>query len=179
VSDGSRRRRLPQRDHRSASVSERAVSAPAASGLGQRRPPDVGQRARELVVDLDSFRTNLERIAEVAEQAGTRVLFLDYPLRPLALGEHPHFRNVYQPAGEPSYAEFHQTHDRYQQLAAEVARVRKVPFIETRPRMVEFARNAYSTMDFVHPNNVGAEIIAGELLEALLELGWLRNTGGD
>jgi hypothetical protein len=26
---------------------------------------------------------------------------------------------------------------------------------------------------------VGAEIIAGELLEALLELGWLRNTGGD
>jgi lysophospholipase L1-like esterase len=128
-------------------------------------------------VDGEAFRHNLERIAELAEEAGARVLFVDYPLRPLALGEHPHFENIYRGAGETSYAGFHQTHERYQRIVAGVAEARHLPFVDTRARMVSAAQQAYSGADFVHPNDVGAEIIASEVLDAFLELEWLSDPG--
>ena len=131
------------------------------------------ERGSVLSVELDEYRRNLRRIAEVGRRHGFRVLFLDYPLRPLALGEHRRYRRVYRPAGEDSLAAFHATHARYQAEMRAVAREQGVPVLETTERMDAEGARAFDPIDFVHPNDVGARILGELLFEKLLALGWL------
>jgi len=119
------------------------------------------------------FAADLRRFAELARQHRFHLLFIDYPLRPLDWGEHPHDVRVYRPAGQASLADFHALHARYQALLQSVATEEGVPLLRTRDAFGRRADPLFGEWDFVHPNERGARELARLLLAKLAALDWL------
>lgn len=107
------------------------------------------------------YRKNLERIIEVAEANGIRVLLLDYPLAPLA-----------SPAVEVDRRAQRRAVEQLEKVARAVAREQGVPFLETHTRLRSHASRAFDTADFIHLNHRGAERLAQLIAEELHALGW-------
>jgi lysophospholipase L1-like esterase len=124
-------------------------------------------------VDPERFERNLRRFAEISRERGFHLLLLDYPLRPLAWGEHPHYKRVYRPSGHGSLAGFHRVHARYQDRVRRVARDEGVAILETEPSFVRSEEPLHGAWDFVHPNARGATVLAQRILDELADLGWI------
>ncbi|MEN8180986.1 MAG: SGNH/GDSL hydrolase family protein [Myxococcota bacterium] len=130
-------------------------------------------------VDLARFRENLERFVELSRQEDFHLLFVEYVLRPLELGEHPHHEAIYRKGGLPSLEAFHREHQRYQAVVRELAVREGIPLVETRDALTSSSELGFSAPDFTHPNAYGAEQIARALERALVELGWLPRAPAD
>jgi lysophospholipase L1-like esterase len=122
---------------------------------------------------LGRFRSDLEHFAALRDERAFRLLLVDYPLRRLELPEPAHYANVYKPAGSKTLRAFHRTHERYQQMMANVARERDIPVARTRKALSSTTDPAFDDADFVHPNAAGAEATARTIWEELLRLGWI------
>lgn len=113
----------------------------------------------------ERFRRNLGRMIEIGDAQGFRVLLLDYPLP------------APEPSASPRWAERRrrasQAVGRLQQVLYEVAEARGVPVLDTRGPFAQHAERLFNQSDFVHPNALGAELIAELIFEKLLTLGWL------
>jgi len=111
-------------------------------------------------VSVVDFARNSEQMIGLARQSGTRIVFLDYPLRPLRPGEteDPAFAFM----GLPPLPELYATHHRYQEALREVVDRRGVPLIETADIVT------FSDSDRVHPDMAGGDAIARRLAERLL-----------
>jgi lysophospholipase L1-like esterase len=129
---------------------------------------------RVLRVDPQRFERNLRRFAAISRESGFHLLLLDYPLRPLAWGEHPHNARVYRPSGHVTLADFHRIHARYQALVRRVAHEEGVALLETRRVFARRDDPLYGEWDFVHPNALGAAELARLVLDELVALGWVH-----
>jgi lysophospholipase L1-like esterase len=129
--------------------------------------PDVPRVAPE------RFERNLQRFAELSRERGFHLLFVDYPLRPLAWGEHPHFKRVYGPSGHGSLAGFHAVHARYQGITRRVAAEEGVAFLETGHAFARRSEPLHGEWDFVHPNERGSVVLAQLVLDELVDRGWI------
>jgi lysophospholipase L1-like esterase len=129
-------------------------------------------------VDPRRFERNLERFVEVAREHGIHLLFVDYPLRAIergeSLGEEGEIVR-YAMLGARSLEELHQLHRTAQRVVERVARREGVPFVETETALRASSQLPFSAYDLVHPNAVGARIVARRILERLRELGWLAD----
>jgi lysophospholipase L1-like esterase len=121
----------------------------------------------------DRFEADLRRFVELAREHRFQLLLLDYPLRPLAWGEHPHHAKVYRPSGQTSLAEFHQVHARYQAVVRSVAAREGIPLLATGEEFGARVEPLFGDLDFVHPNAHGARVLAKLLREQLGLLGWI------
>jgi len=129
---------------------------------------------RVLRVDPQRFERNLRRFAEISRERGFHLLLLDYPLRPLAWGEHPHNAKVYRTSGHATLAGFHRIHARYQALLRRVAQEEGVALLETGQVFARRDNPLYGEWDFVHPNALGATELARLVLDELVALGWVH-----
>ncbi len=125
------------------------------------------------VVPPAEFRRNLERIVTIGRAYGARVLFLDFPYRPLERGPTPGetFPNAMQDA--TSLEELHATHDAYQQIVRDVARATDTPFLAMAPVMYPRHREVFTDADMTHPNAAGYALMGRLLFDELQTLRWL------
>lgn len=132
---------------------------------------------RPKTVPPDEFRRNLLRIVTIGRAYGARVLFLDFPYRPLERGPSPGepFPNPAQDA--KTIDELHATHAAYQDIEREVARETDTPFLEMGPVLLARHREVFTDADMTHPNATGYALMAQLLLDRLRELGWLPAPG--
>jgi lysophospholipase L1-like esterase len=128
------------------------------------------------VVPPADFRRNLERIVSIAHAYGARVLFLDFPYRPLERGVTPGetFPNAMQDA--KSLEELHATHAGYQDIVRDVARETDTPFLEMAPVLHARHREVFTDADMAHPNAAGYAVMGQLLFDELVRLGWLPPT---
>ena len=144
--------------------------APGAASVWLR--PNESPRTAEWI--RERFERNLRRFAEISRERGFHLLLLDYPLRPLAWGEHPHHARVYRASGHATLAGFHRTHARYQAVVSRVAQEEGVALLETRRVFARRDNPLYGEWDFVHPNALGATELARLVLDELVALGWVH-----
>lgn len=125
------------------------------------------------VVPPAEFRRNLERIVSIAHAYGSRVLFLDFPYRPLERGPTPgeSFPNAMQDA--KSLEELHATHAAYQEIVRDVARETGTPFVEMGPVLHARHREVFTDADLSHPNAAGYALMGQLLFDELRTLDWL------
>ena len=128
-------------------------------------------------VSLDRFEANLRRFAEVGRKEGIRVLFLDYPLRPLSWGKIPPGNVLIKRGGQKDLRGLYQEHAKYQEAISRVAREEQIPLLETVERLHDLKPHAYGDLDFPHPNDHGSREIARLLREKLIELSWISGAG--
>ena len=125
------------------------------------------------VVSREEFGANLERIIEAANERGINLLFLDYPLRDSETGLHSQEIYLTKYYGVDTLAEFHRKHGEYQGILADIAGNHELLVVDTSGAMEKLSGTAHSEYDFVHPNALGARVVAQEVFAALLELGWI------
>ncbi len=151
--------------------------------VARRSPWSLSQTDWKPWVTLDEYRRNLERFIDESRRRHVRLLFLHLPLRPLERGENeplipgetPPPVSIY---GVDSLSELHEVHDRFRDVASEVAKSREIPMLDVsygfrafRDRHPEL--ELYSAYDLVHPNALGANVIARLLEQRLVSLGWI------
>jgi lysophospholipase L1-like esterase len=113
----------------------------------------------------ERFRRNLERIIELGDAHGFRVLLLDYPL--------PEPKPSAPPLRAERQRQKRQAVGRLMPLLYEAAARGGVPVVDTREAFAQHPERLFNKTDFVHPNARGAELIAERIFEELLALGWL------
>jgi len=132
-------------------------------------------------VDLDAYRYNLHRLAEVGSQHGIHVLFVSQALRPIELGEsteadpsHPvNKEDLYRVLGVRDLQGLHRVDRSYQDLLYKVAEQDGVPVADATAAFAERHESLFGPYDVVHCNPAGARVIAETIRHKLVELGWL------
>lgn len=132
---------------------------------------------KENITSNDEFRKNIERITKVAREHDIKLLLIDYPLRDSRTMLTPSERNLARLYGAATLPEISKSHQAYQDIILKITNTDGVPIVDTRSysRAREKENSMFSKYDFVHPNRIGAKIIAEQLYEKLIELGWLNN----
>jgi lysophospholipase L1-like esterase len=123
---------------------------------------------------LDEFRSNLERFAEIARTHRIHLLFIDYPLRPLAWGTSEVDGFFLALEGLADMEALHARHAEYQAIVRQVAARESVPLLETGPALLQSEPPAFTAVDPLHLTPAGARVLAERLVEELLDLGWLN-----
>ena len=124
-------------------------------------------------VDLERFESNLRRFAEVSRRHGIRLLFIDYPLRPLSWGTFPSDEERVETGHYESVQDIHVVHEQYHAVLRRVAEEEGVPMVESTRRLRKRPPPSFTTVDIVHPNETGARVVGESIAEKLDELGWL------
>jgi lysophospholipase L1-like esterase len=135
------------------------------------RPGADGEMVR--MASPRQFEAVLRRVAALSRERGFDLLFVDYPLRPEAWGEHPHYAKVYRRAGHSDLASFHELHRRYQEVVRRVAAEEGVARFESADLLSDRADPGFGLLDFVHPNRRGAQLLAVGLADFFEASGWL------
>jgi len=132
---------------------------------------------KESTASYEEFRKNIERFTEVAREHNIKLLFIDYPLRDSRTMFTPSERNLARAYGATSLPEISQTNRTYQEILLEIANAEKVPIVDTVSfsKSLDREHSMFSYYDFVHPNQIGARIIAEQIYDKLLVLGWLKH----
>jgi len=132
---------------------------------------------KENITSYDEFRKNIERITEVAREHNIKLLLIDYPLRDSRTILTPSERKLARSYGAATLPEISKSHQAYQDIILKITNTEGVTIVDTRSysKAREKENSMFSKYDFVHPNRIGAQIIAERLYEKLLELGWLNN----
>jgi lysophospholipase L1-like esterase len=132
-------------------------------------PP--GRRPRQLSVD--QFRRNLYRFVALGRDNGIKLLLLDFPYRPIELGESPGVKlpNLFSAAR--NLKELHDWHEEYQEVLRSVAQEAGTPLLETARQFRESPTPLFTEYDLSHPNEAGAQLLARLLRDKLQSLGWL------
>lgn len=112
-------------------------------------------------VSLERFGSNVRRMATAARAAGARIVFVDYPLRPLVPGEQLDPGMAYM--GLPPLPTLYATHARYQAVLAEAAAALAAPLVTTADAIT------FGSVDRVHPAPAGADVIATRVAALLRE----------
>ena len=134
-------------------------------------PIRQGPRAPR-IQNLDTFRHNLEAVAEESRRHDFRLLLIDYPLRPARSDdEEARLTAALYGAGK-DLRSFYRIHARYQEVVREVARRTGVPLLVTAPHLLDPEQLGFSD-DVVHPNSYGMKRTAELLYTELEERGWL------
>ncbi len=128
---------------------------------------------------VQEYEHNLQRFADVAQAAGIRLAFLDYPIRALDPNEPPGDPYLFFFFGFKNGQELHATHEIYQQALRRVASERGIPLVETTAELTQSPVPAFSPYDRFHPNDVGAKQIGQLLAARLLALGWVDSRKPD
>lgn len=124
-------------------------------------------------VNPEEFRYNLERMVDISREEGSRVLFIDYPLRRLDRGMGKMKDTWLSFWGNETLGEFHEKHYGYQAIVAAVAAENDVPVVATRQLLETSNPPAFDEIDLVHPLEPGVRIIANAVLERLTGLNWI------
>jgi len=122
---------------------------------------------------LERFEANLRRFVEVARQRGYKLLFLDYPLRPIERGESLDTETPYDLLGVQNLPELHRLHGSYQEVLRRVTAEEGALLAETTAVLRACPEDTFSDYDLVHPNDRGAELIARTILTRIAAEGWL------
>ncbi len=120
----------------------------------------------------DRFERELHRFVKVAERNDIRLLFMDYPIRPIERGESPGVNDAII-LGVKNLEELHRDHDRYQGILKRVARETGTPLLVTSEACAADGGRCFGDFDLVHPNRTGVRLIAELLYQELQSLGWL------
>jgi len=124
-------------------------------------------------VDLERYASNLRRFAEISRRHGIRLLFIDYPLRPLAWGVFESDAARVEEGHYESVEEIHIVHERYHAVLRQVAAEEGVPLVESAPSLRQRPPPSFTTVDIVHPNATGARVLGRRIAETIEEQGWL------
>lgn len=124
-------------------------------------------------VTVDRFERNLERFIEVARERQIRLLFIDYPLRPLQWGSFAMDPLFFGLDGTQNMLQLYERHSIYQTALKKVTTREKVALLETAGVFHEGTRRLFTDADPVHPNRTGSRVLGELLLAKLRGLGWL------
>jgi lysophospholipase L1-like esterase len=130
----------------------------------------AGEQMQPRRLSPDQFRQNLTHFVELGRTHGYRVLFLDYPYRPLEQGELP---SSFPLSTVRTPEELYALHEEYQVVQRDVARTTNTALLETMPRFRAHPSPVFSDHDLSHPNEAGIRLLASLLREKLIGLGWL------
>ena len=120
----------------------------------------------------ERFERELHRFVKVAERNDIRLLFIDYPIRPIERGESPGAKDL-RFLGVKNLEELHRDHDRYLGILKRVARETGTPLLVTSEACAADGGRCFGDFDLVHPNRTGVRLIAELLYRELQSLGWL------
>ena len=144
------------------------------ASIYQRIPTLHPEPDKQRWVDAESFAYNLRRMSEVADSDGFELLFVDYPLRdialPTALGNDMK-QMLFNRA--PTLVRLHEKHDDYMQIGEEVAMQLQRPWLKSAAAFASARPPAFSAYDFVHPNPDGQRLLARLLFDEMRARGWL------
>jgi lysophospholipase L1-like esterase len=125
-------------------------------------------------VDLERYESNLRRFAEISRRHGIRLLFIDYPLRPLSWGVFPSDVERVETGHYEDVQDIHVVHERYHAVLRRVAQDEGVPMVEATRQLRERPPPSFTSVDIVHPNEIGARVLGERIAEKIEELGWLN-----
>ena len=124
---------------------------------------------------LDGYKENLRRFAEIAREEDLRLLFIDYPLRPMEWGEQPNYARHYRMGRRlPSMADLYAVHAEYEAALRLVADEERVPVLTTRATLTRLDDPGFGDLDLAHPNRTGARKLAVLIWKRILDLGWIN-----
>src|SRR6185436_17882683 len=100
---------------------------------------------------LERFEANLRRFVEVARLRGYKLLFLDYPLRPIERGESLDTETPYGLLGVKDLEELHRLHGSYQEVLRRVTAEEGARLVDTCTVLRGCPEDTFSDYDLVHP----------------------------
>jgi lysophospholipase L1-like esterase len=133
----------------------------------------LGPQGRVRRSTPERFASHLRQLVDVATAAGTRVILLDYPIRPLGAADDTLDQGVQFLYGVSRPQDLYAMHEAYQRVVRRLAADARVPLVETAAVFASSPEPPFSAFDRVHPNDVGARLIAETVAQWLATSGWL------
>lgn len=118
----------------------------------------------------EQYEYNLRALIRAATADGTRVILVDYPMRPPGIppaSKEKYAEHLSVILGVKSHEEYVALHEKYMQRMEIVAQSTGTLVVRTKHRLEDLQENAYSPWDQIHPNKHGMEIVAEEIAKVL------------
>ena len=118
----------------------------------------------------DQYEYNLQTLINIANNDGTTVFLVDYPLRPLGIppaSKADYLKHLKLITKLKSHAAYIELHEKYMQRMENIAKSTGTQIIRTRYRLEDPKEKAFSGWDQQHPNKRGMQIIAEEIAKVL------------
>ena len=118
----------------------------------------------------DQYEYNLQTLINIANNDGTKVFLVDYPIRPSSIppaSKAAYLKQVKIQLRLKSHQAYIELHEKYMQRMENIAKSTGTQIIRTRHRLEDPKEKAFSGWDAQHPNNRGMQIIAEEIAKVL------------